>query len=387
LQSNKRTRSDDEEINATTDLQSIAILYNSDKLRSVMERINQMMNTDPQSLDKKLVEEHGEYELIVESNQLAGELENEILNIYKYIRELYAPRFPELSSLILNPLDYVRAVKLIGNRKSLIELEKDLKLFLQPATVMVLTVTATTAPGKLLGESVLAQVMEACDQVLRLEDTRNQLTNYVATRMTIFAPNLSVIVGSRIAALLMSASGGLVGLSRIASCNLPALGSSKRVLAGFSSATIALRNGYIWGCDVVQSTPSEYQKKAIAFVAAKVALASRVDAIHQSRDGQMGRDFLADIQEKLDRLMEPPPLRDTKALQAPIFERGVKRRGGKRARKTKERQSMSQTQKLQNRLGFNVPEDEVLVGDELEGLGLLGREGSNNVRAPMSKSK
>lgn len=45
-----------------------------------------------------------DYNLVVTSNEIMGELENETVALTKYIRDTYAPRFPELEALIQNPL-------------------------------------------------------------------------------------------------------------------------------------------------------------------------------------------------------------------------------------------------------------------------------------------
>lgn len=308
------------------------------------------------------------------------------MHIHKFIRDLYAPRFPELEQMITNPIDYVRAVQLIGNEKDLAKLDGQLKKFLQAATVMVVTVTAATAPGQQLSQDKLDKVMEASRVVLSLEECRQRITNYVSSRIQVFAPNLSAIVGTRTAAQLMGVAGGLLSLTRVASCNLPSLGASKRVLAGFSSANPAMRNGFIWGCELVQSVPAEFQRKVVSLVSAKIALAARVDAVHQSMDGSAGLKFRDEIDRKIEKLLEPPPTKDVKSHKVPLYV-PKKKRGGKLARKRKEKQSMTELQKLQNRVGFNVAEDEVLVGDEFEGLGMLGQSGSGSVRAAAVDTK
>ena len=61
------------------------------------------------------IEDDPEYQLIVESNALVTEIHNEIQVIHKYVRDRYAKKFPELESLVLNPLDYARVVKRIAN--------------------------------------------------------------------------------------------------------------------------------------------------------------------------------------------------------------------------------------------------------------------------------
>ena len=93
------------------------------------------------------VEEHPEYKLVVQANRLIVDIDNEIAVIHKaraarrartpvpcarangcrggfgraaggapqFVRDHYAPKFPELDSLVLVPLEYMRVVKAIGN--------------------------------------------------------------------------------------------------------------------------------------------------------------------------------------------------------------------------------------------------------------------------------
>jgi RNA processing factor Prp31 len=64
-------------------------------------------------------------------------------------------------------------------------------------------------------------------------------------------------------------------------------------------------------------------------VASKCTLASRVDAFHESQDGKIGDNLLSEIQTKLDKLQEPPPVKTIKPLPAPI-DAPRKKRGGRR---------------------------------------------------------
>ena len=54
------------------------------------------------------------------------------------------------------------------------------------------------------------------------------------------------------------------------------------------------------------------RRKTARLVAAKAVLAARVDASHESPDGRCGADFLADIEGKLEKLQEPPPVKAVK---------------------------------------------------------------------------
>jgi U4/U6 small nuclear ribonucleoprotein PRP31 len=57
--------------------------------------------------------------LILITNQfcikLATEIDQEINVIHKFVRDKYEKRFPELESLVPQPLDYINTVRLLGN--------------------------------------------------------------------------------------------------------------------------------------------------------------------------------------------------------------------------------------------------------------------------------
>lgn len=86
-------------------------------------------------------------------------------------------------------------------------------------------------------------------------------------------------------------------------------------------------------------------------VAAKCVLAARVDACHESQDGRVGQRFREDIEKKLEKLQEPPPVKMAKPLPKPV-DPPKKRRGGKRVRKMKERFAVTELRKHANRTTF-----------------------------------
>lgn len=80
-------------------------------------------------------------------------------------------------------------------------------------------------------------------------------------------------------------------------------------------------------------------------------LAARVDSCHESTDGHIGQMLREEIEKKLDKLQEPPPVKFVKPLPKPI-DPGRKKRGGKRVRKMKERYAITEFRKHANRMNF-----------------------------------
>lgn len=67
--------------------------------------------------------------------------------IHKMIRDVYSKRFPELESLVVEPLSYVMTVKELGNDLEQAKNNEALQQFLTQATIMVVSVTASTTQG------------------------------------------------------------------------------------------------------------------------------------------------------------------------------------------------------------------------------------------------
>ena len=86
-------------------------------------------------------------------------------------------------------------------------------------------------------------------------------------------------------------------------------------------------------------------------MANKLTLAARVDSNHESRTGEEGLKFRAEIDKKMDKWQEPPPVKNIKALPAPL-DQARKKRGGRRARKAKEKLGATDMRKAANRTTF-----------------------------------
>jgi U4/U6 small nuclear ribonucleoprotein PRP31 len=164
------------------------------------------------------IEQDPEYQLIVRSNELIAAIDDELAQVHRFVVDTYSPKFPELESIVTAPLEYVRTVLLIKNETDMTRLP--LETILPQTTVMVVSVTGSTTPGKPLSEEALSRALEGCEEFLGLCEAKGALLSFVEGRMSVIAPNVCAIIGSRIAAQLMGLAGGLVSMSRIPSCNL-----------------------------------------------------------------------------------------------------------------------------------------------------------------------
>lgn len=154
----------------------------------------------------------------------------------------------------------------------------------------------------------------------------------------------------------------------------------------------------------MQKQPPEYRKKAARLVAGKCTLACRVDACHEAPDGQLGMDFLAEVEKRLEKmqvgpapapaplhglsvtlplplplpLQEPPPPKKAKPLPKPD-DPIRKKRAGKRVRRQKEKWGASQLHREANRMGFGELQDDLIQTKIGFNTGMMGKGGSGRV--------
>ncbi|XP_022664337.1 U4/U6 small nuclear ribonucleoprotein Prp31-like isoform X2 [Varroa jacobsoni] len=368
---------DEEMMEIDTNVRSvreIARLRHSPQLRDIIDEIHRLKLTPRRSEVVGPVEADPEYALIVSANNILVEIENDLSIIHKFARDHYAKRFPELESLVPGAADYLLTVQEIGNDLAKVKNSDRLNQILTPATVMVVSISASTSQGEPLSPSEMERVFEACEMAQQLNDMKTEVFDFVESRMSLIAPNLSVLVGASVAAKLMGIAGGLTKLSKMPACNIQVLGASKKTSTGFSATAMLPHTGFIFYSEHVQNYPSDLRRKAAKLLAAKCALAARVDAFHESRDGSAGEEFRADIEKKLDKLQEPPPIKTVKPLAAPI-DIPRKKRGGRRVRRMKERYAITELRKQQNRMTFGEIEEDAYQDDLGFSAGQAGKKG------------
>jgi U4/U6 small nuclear ribonucleoprotein PRP31 len=196
-----------------------------------------------------------------------------------------------------------------------------------------------------------------------------------------FAPNLTTLIGSLTAAQLLNYAGGISGLAKTPSCNIPPLGSKKNTRSvGLATNTGIRHQGFLYNNDIIRDVPTDLKKQAMRILSAKIVLAARVDQAHEAIAGEQGLAFYDEVEKRIAKLSEAPPNKGIRALPAPD-DKPARKRGGRRARKAKEATAVTDLRKAQNRMAFGKEEAEVGFGDSIKGLGMIGQENDGRIRA------
>lgn len=330
------------------------------KMKHLLERIEVFKKADKigNNEHEKLTQ------LIIESSVLCHEIDTEKLLVCGFVKEKYHKRFPELDSIIPNELEYIQAVKVLRNDLKIKNNEELQKIF-KPALSMIISVTAATTSGQPLTDQEFAKIDEACIMALELSEAKVTIFEFVDSKTNIIAPNLSALVGATIAAKLIAIAGGQVKLSEIPERQFLMLGAE--TLEGFSKFDMLPCTGFIYCSDLVKQVPMNFQDKVALKVAEKARLAARLDVscgknTLGEHEGQTGETFRKLLEDKIEKLLERPPIKFVKPLPKPPYNPNLER-FKKLIPPMKERSSISEMREQQNCMSFDK-----IKGDANQGL-------------------
>lgn len=373
-------------------IEEIEIFALLPQLREQLDRFRQG-NSDYMDLLSAVggTQDNEEHQFVLAINDLATLINDEVRFLHSFVRLHYKVVFPELETVVASAVDYAKAVLVLKQDLALVrERQEELAGFLSGEKILLLTMAAVLSkPRFRLEQHDLQQVADGCVMMVELTTFLDDARAYIAQRVQLMSPNLAGLVGPVTASQLLVATGSLRQLAATPACNLAALGvheyadTDRQAMAGSIRQT-----GYLFHCELVHYLPLEVVKQAMRIVSAKVVLCARLDVAGSSPDGSMGAQYRQELHTKIDKLLTPPENRGDKALPVPVDPK-LKKRGGRRFRKMKERFQMSEMRRAQNRMEFGKAEDTVMdgYGNEI-GLGMAAKETAavnENTGARMSK--
>ena len=137
---------------------------------------------------------------------------------------------------------------------------------------------------------------DVADEIERLAGTRTRLMREVSARADEVMPNTSALIGGLVAARLLSRAGGLPALARMPGSTIQVLGSERALFSHLRGGTPPPKHGIIFQHRRVHNAPREVRGRVARVLAAKLAIAARLDYYR----GEAVPEFLKDAQARID---------------------------------------------------------------------------------------
>ena len=140
-------------------------------------------------------------------------------------------------------------------------------------------------------------------KVIEITEYRSQLYEYLKSRMLAIAPNLTVLVGELVGARLISHAGSLMNLAKHPASTVQILGAEKALFRALKTKHDTPKYGLIYHAQLVGQSSTKLKGKVSRMLAAKAALACRVDALGDDVNSDLGAEHRAKLESRL-RVLE-----------------------------------------------------------------------------------
>jgi len=212
---------------------------------------------------------------LIQAINTLDETDKIINSISSRLREWYGLHFPELDNLIDSINGYSQIV-LSGKREN-ISVEDFEKAGFSKDKVEMLSLIKEKSRGGNITEKNFVIVQSLAKQILNLFELRKNIEAHVDEEMNEQAPNISAILGTAVGARVLAHAGSLRRLATMPASTIQILGAEKALFRSLKTGANPPKHGILFQHATVHAAPRWQRGKIARAVAAKAAIAARVD--------------------------------------------------------------------------------------------------------------
>merc|ERR1719163_237038 len=157
----------------------------------------------------------------------------------------------------------------------------------------------------------MINMKQLATQVVKLTEYRAQLNEYLKNRMNAIAPNLTVLVGELVGARLIAHAGSLLNLAKQPASTVQILGAEKALFRALKTKHETPKYGLLYHASLVGQANPKNKGKISRVLAAKTALAIRVDALGDNDTATIGLECREKVEARLRQLEGKQSVQDS----------------------------------------------------------------------------
>ena len=212
---------------------------------------------------------------IIQAINTLDDTDKIINGISSRLREWYGLHFPELDNIIDSVNGYAQIV-LAGKRNEMSD-----SVFVDAgfpdSKVQMLSVVKEKSRGGDITDENLQIVQALAKNILELFDMRKSLEAQIDEEMEKNAPNITAVLGTTVGARILAKAGSLNKLATMPASTIQVLGAEKALFRALKTGSNPPKHGLLFQHAVVHAAPRWQRGKIARAIAAKAAIASRVD--------------------------------------------------------------------------------------------------------------
>ncbi|VDP99863.1 unnamed protein product [Trichobilharzia regenti] len=209
-------------------------------------------------------------------------------NIYR-VKEWFSYHFPELTKIVPDNATFVKVVRLIRTRDGASE-----------ENLEALAALTDTQVASDIIESAKSSVATFTEKITSLIERRRLTQDYLAKKLVGVAPNLSTMIGDRVSARLIAHAGSLTNLAKFPASTIQVLGAEKALFRALKTHGSTPKYGLIYHSPFITRASKENKGRISRFLAAKCAIASRIDCFSEVLCDIYGKHLKQQIEDRLN---------------------------------------------------------------------------------------
>ncbi|XP_073681200.1 nucleolar protein 56 [Garra rufa] len=239
--------------------------------------------------------------MIIQSIALLDQLDKDINTFSMRVREWYGYHFPELIKIVSDNSTYCKLAKLIGNRKELSEesLEAIEEITMDSGKAQAILDASRSSMGMDISPIDLINIESFSSRVVSLTNYRQELQEYLRSKMGQVAPNLAALIGDVVGARLISHAGSLTNLAKYPASTVQILGAEKALFRALKTRGNTPKYGLIFHSTFIGRAAAKNKGRISRYLANKCTIASRIDCFSEVPTSVFGDKLRDQVEERL----------------------------------------------------------------------------------------
>ncbi|AFZ70098.1 rRNA biogenesis protein [Caldisphaera lagunensis DSM 15908] len=248
--------------------------------------------------------------LVAQAIRAIDDLDKSV-NLYATrLREWYSVHFPELNDLIEDHELYSMLVSELGPRSNF-TVENIMNLGLSESKSKKIEEAAKKSIGADVSDKDLEAMLTLAKITNQMYNLRKDLDQYATSVMKEVAPNITELVGPLLGARLISIAGGLERLATMPASTIQVLGAEKALFRALKTGGRPPKHGIIFQYPEIYKSPKWQRGKIARALAAKLAIAAKVDAFSGRFIGDKLKEELEKRIEEIKKIYASPKKKET----------------------------------------------------------------------------
>ncbi len=237
--------------------------------------------------------------LLIQAINSIEDIDESISKIIERFREWYVIYFPEIETINNNEI-YMRLIAEGENRENIIKGNPE-----------HFNIGENESAGADITSEDLIILNNFANSIYQLQKSRVEILNYINTKMSEIAPNLTDLAGASLGAKLISHSGGIKNLAKYPASTIQIMGAEKALFRHMKTGDRPPKHGLIYQHPRIRGCKWWNRGKISRLLALKISLAVRRDYFIKEYNPEILKEFEVEV-ENIEK-NNPFPKRSSKS--------------------------------------------------------------------------